>query len=164
MTILFGRQNSRVDTTDRDSIFLWNIGTVPCLVQHHMVAHTQSLLAFLLSGPFPLSNTFQDISPEIVISGNLVGDLDNMYSSKFSLSTLFGIKCFDCGSKMITKWPASHASVHLIYSVHGYISCYLAHHTGKLLLWSVRFYFVFLDWLNSCLPLNSESHGSDDFH
>jgi hypothetical protein len=49
--------------------------TMYTAAQHHIMAHVQSLIPLLLSGPFPLSKTSQSIAPKMILCYNLVSDL-----------------------------------------------------------------------------------------
>ena len=61
-------------------MILW---TMYKAAQHHIMAHTQSLLPFFLSGPFPFSKTYQGIAPKMILSSNLQRDL---YVASLNLS------------------------------------------------------------------------------
>jgi len=61
-------------------MILWIMYTA---AQHHIMAHAQSLLPFLLSGPLPFSKTSQGIAPKMILSSNLVRDL---YVASLNLS------------------------------------------------------------------------------
>ena len=68
----------------KKTMILWTMYTA---TQHHTMAHAQSLLPFLLSGPFPFSKTFQSNAPKMILISNLVR---NLYVASLHLSQTRG--------------------------------------------------------------------------